>query len=126
MSCLRIAVGFDLTTEEKIEAEVTGLVLLGKVEKPNPLPPVEYYWHIHHGTLFEPLTEPIENRIAYIKENKPQQEVATRLRLLHKVKDTRALRHAMAVNDHAAIEKLHKKECPDCPWNGKTIFPEEA
>jgi uncharacterized protein YdeI (YjbR/CyaY-like superfamily) len=21
------------------------------------------------------------------------------------------------------IEALHKKECPDCPWDGKTIFP---
>jgi len=25
-----------------------------------------------------------------------------------------------------AIEKLHKEECPDCPWDGKTIFPEAA
>jgi len=23
------------------------------------------------------------------------------------------------------IEKLHKELCPDCPWNGKTIFPEK-
>ena len=22
-----------------------------------------------------------------------------------------------------AIEILHAKECPNCPWNGKTIFP---
>ena len=22
-----------------------------------------------------------------------------------------------------AIEALHKEECHDCPWNGKTIFP---
>ena len=21
------------------------------------------------------------------------------------------------------MEKLHAKECPDCPWNGQTIFP---
>ncbi len=21
------------------------------------------------------------------------------------------------------IEALHKQECPDCPWDGKTIFP---
>ena len=21
------------------------------------------------------------------------------------------------------IEKLHRNECPDCPWDGKTIFP---
>jgi len=23
----------------------------------------------------------------------------------------------------AEIEALHKKECPNCPWDGKTIFP---
>lgn len=23
----------------------------------------------------------------------------------------------------SAIERLHKKECPDCPWDGETIFP---
>ena len=22
-----------------------------------------------------------------------------------------------------AIKELHAKECPDCPWDGKTIFP---
>ena len=22
------------------------------------------------------------------------------------------------------INRLHLEECPDCPWNGKTIFPE--
>lgn len=24
----------------------------------------------------------------------------------------------------AEIERLHAKECPDCPWDGKSIFPE--
>lgn len=24
-----------------------------------------------------------------------------------------------------AIEALHKVECPDCPWDGRTIFPGE-
>ena len=28
-------------------------------------------------------------------------------------------------NNRKAIEELHRKECPDCPWNGETIFPEE-
>lgn len=29
---------------------------------------------------------------------------------------------------HAEMEALHREECPDCPWDGKTIFPtrEEA
>ena len=24
------------------------------------------------------------------------------------------------------IEELHRKECPNCPWDGKTIFPKGA
>jgi len=70
--------------------------------------------------LVEALTEPIENRISYIKRDKPPEEVETRLKLLHKVKDVKTLKHALATNDHNAIEQLHRKECP---WNGKTIFP---
>jgi hypothetical protein len=121
---LRIAVGFNIEKEANIEAEVKhGNVVLGKLEKPNPLPPVEYYWHVHHERLVEALTEPIENRIAYIKSNKPQTEIETRLKLLHKVKDVKKLKRAFSTNDHDAIEKLHRKECPNCPWNGKTIFP---
>ena len=27
-----------------------------------------------------------------------------------------------AKNNIVAIEKLHRKECPDCPWDGETIF----
>jgi len=38
------------------------------------------YWHIHHHRLLEFLTEPIEDRIAYIKAEKPMYEVETRLR----------------------------------------------
>src|SRR5574337_1319647 len=80
--CLRIAVGFDSKTEQLIEADVKkGDVLLGKVAKPNPLPPVEYYWHIHHEELVESTYEPIENRIKYIKEGKPKHEVETRLKI---------------------------------------------
>lgn len=25
-----------------------------------------------------------------------------------------------------AQKELHRKECPNCPWNGKTIFPKES
>ena len=24
------------------------------------------------------------------------------------------------------VEALHAEECPDCPWDGKTIFPEDS
>ena len=105
------------------------------------------YWHIHHDTLFERTTEPISNRIAYIKKNKPSFEVPTRLRLLKPIKNVRALKRideaiapawkayyeaiasARKAYDEAiaparkALEALHKQECPNCPWDGHTIFP---
>ena len=126
----------------------------------------KYYWHIHHGILFEEATEPIKNRIAYIKSDKPECEVALRLRLLKPVKDQKRLiailtayekvedsaleayEKATALASEAyekveapaleayekatalasakrdrAINALHSKECPDCPWDGETIFP---
>ena len=75
-------------------------------------------WHVHHGTLWEVLTEPIKNRIAYIKSDKPKHEVATRLRLLKPI-----IGPLPEKITKVAMEALHKKECPACPWNGKTIFP---
>ena len=31
-----------------------------------------------------------------------------------------------ALSDHAdEINALHAAECPDCPWNGHTIFPKD-
>ena len=151
-----------------------------------------YYWHIHHDTLMEKATEPIQNRIDYIKNHKPKDEISTRIRLLKPVKNqskakayydaiaqsdkayhdaiaqskkayhdaiaqskkayddaiapskkayydaiapsNKAYHDAIAQSDKAyddaiaqsdkALESLHKKECHDCPWNGKTIFPQ--
>ena len=32
-----------------------------------------------------------------------------------------------ALRDHKdEIEALHAKECPNCPWDGRTIFPEDT
>ncbi len=147
------------------------------------------YWHIHHDRLWEPLTEPLAERIKYIKGNKPPAEIELRLRLLKPitgrlpveitkacvayrkayvawdkaraacdkayvawdkaraaydkayaawVKAYAAYRQVYAAWDKAeaawwkacavyqpAMEALHKLECPDCPWDGKTIFPAE-
>ena len=47
---------------------------------------IKFYWHIHHETLIEPLTESLKTRIQYIKNNKPKDEVGLRLRLLKPVK----------------------------------------
>jgi len=47
---------------------------------------LKYYFHIHHEILVEALTEPLKNRIKYIKENKPKDEIELRLKLLKPVK----------------------------------------
>src|SRR3990167_6015311 len=47
---------------------------------------VIFYWHIHHSILVEELTEPIKNRIEYIKKHKPEHERETRLRLMKPAK----------------------------------------
>jgi len=47
---------------------------------------LKWYFHIHHKVLVEPLTEPIENRIKFIKENKPKEEIKLRLKLMKPVK----------------------------------------
>ena len=46
---------------------------------------ITYYWHIHHDTLCEGTTD-IKERMAYIKDNKPPNEIPLRLKLMQKVK----------------------------------------
>ncbi len=117
------------------------------------LPHNTLYWHCHHEVLCEFVGNPQE-RIDYIKEAKDDSEVDIRLRLFQPVKgklppavakagaayiSARAARdkaEAACIKARAArvkaikthreeIEALHAKECLDCPWDGKTIFPEE-
>ena len=134
-------------------------------------------WHIHHDMLCEPLTEPFETRVAYIKSQKRAIEVPTRLRLMKPVRGklpeldkvsaellkaraewekacaewekacaellkagAKVLKAGAELNKasaefnkagaeldkalrHPSVLALHAKECPDCPWDGETIFP---
>ena len=128
-------------------------------------------WHCHHEALCEFDTEPRENRIAYIKKNKPFNEQELRLRLYQPMSDRgvallaeykKVTQAALAEYEKvrqaawaeyekvtqpawaeyekieqaalaeyekvrqaawAALEALHAKECPGCPWNGSAIFP---
>jgi len=108
----------------------------------------KYYFHIHHEVLVEALTEPLENRIKYIKEDKPKDEIELRLRLIKPVKGKLPsefieayqawvkadqargkayLAWVKAFTDNMpALEKLHKVEC-GCAYDfkKKTIFTEE-
>ena len=123
---------------------------------------VIFAWHVHHNVLIELLTEPIENRIKYIKKFKPKNEIKLRLKLLKVVKGElpkefveawqkcdetwQEYVEARQKYDEAwqkyykawqgcveaykkyesQILALHEKECPNCPWNGKTIFSKEV
>ena len=35
-----------------------------------------------------------------------------------------AYKEALKANA-AVLNELHRKECPDCPWDGETIFPDK-
>ena len=52
----------------------------------------DWAWLVHHEKLFEPLTDPLENRIRYIIENKTD-NVALRLRLLRPFIEDDAMRN---------------------------------
>ena len=98
------------------------------------------WWCVHHAVRLEPLTEPIENRVAYIRSSKAAHEVETRLRALRPVvgplppavqkadadrqKADADLQKADA--DHAAeIHALFTVECADVPWGpGGLVFPQ--
>ena len=98
----------------------------------------KYAWHLHHEVLIEGLTEPAANRIAYILRYKPKHEQALRLRLFRPASDeawkasaparaayNKAVAPAWAAYDKATAP-VHEAECPDCPWDGKSIFGKGA
>ena len=134
----------------------------------------DWAWHVHHNRLCEPLRESMKTRRAYIRTEKPANEIETRLRLLKGVRGempsklidaydalsaarsaerSAALSAAWSAAESAArsaarsaavataesawsayqkayqdampeINRMHLEECLDCPWDGKTIFPE--
>ena len=105
------------------------------------------WWCVHHAVRLEHLTEPVENRAAYLRSLKPSHEVETRLRALRPVvgqlppalvkayadrqKAVADWRKAYADwreahADHAAeIDALFAAECADVPWGpGGLVFPQ--
>jgi len=97
------------------------------------------YWHCHHDRLCEYVWD-YQERVDYIKTEKPKNEIETRLRLFKKVKgklpkefDKEARKKCVegveagkkldeAGKKYAPqIEALHKKECGCKEWNGKEI-----
>ena len=110
-----------------------------------------FAFHVHHDQLMEFCFDYAE-RIEYIKNHKPQGEQKLRLRLFRLIPPRRlpqALIGAWEVYDKARearnkareacdkaweardkareacmpeIIKLHEELCPNCTWDGKTIF----
>ena len=81
------------------------------------------YWHLHHDRLVEWCTD-YDERVAYIKVRKPAHEQESRLRLFRLVRAVPpALVKALAAAQ-PELEALHRVECVNCTWNGKTIFSE--
>ena len=70
-----------------------------------------FFWHIHHNVLLEPLTEPLKNRIAFIKIVKPKDEIELRLKLLKKIKGKLP----------KEIIEAWQKCCIEA-WNGQKYF----
>ena len=98
-------------------------------------PKAKYGVHIHHETVVEALSEPIENRIAYILAEKPKKEQALRLRLMRPIAAGQFAEYervtAQAEYDRvrapAEYERVtaaaHLAFCiPDCPFDGRSIF----
>jgi hypothetical protein len=117
------------------------------------MPEAQYAAHLHHEVACEPLSEPIENRIAYILREKPEAERALRLRLMRPVTATASAEYervrAPALAEYervratawaeyervkatawAEYERVmataHLLICSvyGCPFDGRTIFPE--
>jgi len=111
-----------------------------------------WFWHAYPDQLVTCLTIPLEERVRRIRHIKPAREVEMRLRLLQPVRGSlppavveawrvyaeaeQALAVAQRAYDKAwrarieawqthfaEIEALHREECPDCPWDGQTVFP---
>ena len=97
------------------------------------------YWHGHHKILVEYCYN-YQGRVDYIKNDKPEHERKTRLRLFKPVKNVpKDLLEARRKYDEAEqkydeawkkyipyFEKLHKTECGCKEWNGQEIvFKEE-
>jgi len=94
-------------------------------------------FHCHHDTLVDYIYG-YDERVAYIKEYKPKEEQELRLRLFQMIPNDRLpkrLIKALKAHNKAwdtfnkardacqpELEKLHEELCPNCPWDGNTIF----
>lgn len=81
------------------------------------------YWHLHHEVLAEPLTQPLEDRLSYIRDHKSQFEtpaqIAHRLKLIKPVIGPvpEALTAAMAEHVTALTEASALRATSTAAWD---------
>lgn len=68
-------------------------------------------WHVHHDEL----VEYDEAWAEYDEAREKYAEVREKCDVLWA--DGALLKHM------PGLVRLHKEQCPNCPWDGKTIFP---
>lgn len=98
------------------------------------------YLHFYHDRLLVWEARTLAERRQDIRDNKRFSERETRLRLLKRVRGKLPNELVVVLRGwpdwcceyqdalrkyRREIEALHKKECPRCPWNGRTIFPKK-
>lgn len=112
-------------------------------------------FHLHHHILLEYCYD-YDERVRFIKREKPKEEQKLRLRLFKLIPTDRcpqggwkayseageafygrgracynkwdAYNKAAVVYykaNHEALDKLHEELCPNCPWDGESIFRNE-
>jgi hypothetical protein len=97
--------------------------------RPADWPKSGWYWHLHHDRLIE-WTDDIDERWDYVVREKSEEELPIRLHLMAPVRGqlpaelSRARAELSKAVADPAIIALHAIECPGCPWNGATIFPD--
>ena len=79
--------------------------------------------HEPFGPAVKAILTFLEN-MAIIRKAKPNKEGREISRKAWRIADQASrdyAKHRSAF--HKELEALHKLECPDCPWDGETIFP---
>lgn len=86
-----------------------------------------FAFHVHHNVLAEWCYDYGE-RVKVIKKDKPVEEQELRLRLFRLIPEDRLpVKLDKAWEAYGKeLKILHQELCPDCPWDGHTIFSKEV
>ena len=86
-------------------------------------PTVGWFGLLHHDLLIEKSHDVLE-RVAYVRDRKPQREIATRLHNMIYIGEVGAAYDAAAKPARDAVLAYIKTHIPDCAWDGRElVFP---